>query len=84
VQIAAERHLKVSTIEGHLAHFIARGELHISDLLTNEQVDEIAAFFAEKKTESLAEAKTHFGDRYSYGQLRMVLEHARNRIVDAL
>src|SRR5204863_3362840 len=41
-EIAAERHLAVSTIEGHLAYFIARRELDISDFLTKEQVDEIA------------------------------------------
>jgi hypothetical protein len=42
-------------------------------------VDEIAGFFQESKTESLAEAKAHFGERYLYGQLRMVLEHLKAR-----
>ena len=73
-EIAAERNLATSTIEGHLAYFIARGNLDISDFLTKEQVDEIAKFFQERETESLADAKTHFGDRFMYGQLRIVLE----------
>jgi hypothetical protein len=77
-EIAAERNLAVSTIEGHLAHFIAIGELDIADVLAKEQVDEIVGFFAEKNKESIAEAKAHFGERYSYGQLRIVLEHARS------
>jgi hypothetical protein len=76
-EIAAERNLVVGTIEGHLAYFIARRELDISEFLTQEQVNEITAFFAEKNTESLAEAKAHFGDRFSFGQLRMALEHLR-------
>jgi hypothetical protein len=38
-------------------------------------VDEIADFFEEKNTHSLAEAKAHFGERFLYGQLRMVREH---------
>jgi hypothetical protein len=81
VEIAAERNLAVSTIEGHLAYFIARGDLDISEFLTTEQVDEIAEFFNDKNTESLAEAKAHFGDRYLYGQLRMVLEHLKAKAV---
>jgi hypothetical protein len=44
-------------------------------------VDEIAVFFKEKNTESLAEAKAHFGERYLYGQLRMVLEHLKANAV---
>src|SRR5438034_11712019 len=78
-QIAAERNLAVSTIEGHLAYFIARRELDISDFLTKEQVDEIAGFFEKRNTESIAEAKAHFGERFLYGQLRMVLEHMKTR-----
>jgi hypothetical protein len=77
-EIAAERNLAISTIEGHLAYFIARRELDISEFLTNEQVDEIAAFLKEKNTDSLAEAKAHFGDRFLYGQLRMVVEHLKS------
>jgi hypothetical protein len=76
-EIAAERNLAVSTIEGHLAYFIARRELDISEFLTKEQVDEIARFFEERNTESLAEAKAHFGERFLYGQLRMALEHMK-------
>ena len=77
MEIAAQRNLAVGTIEGHLAYFIARGDLDISEFLTKEQVDEIAGFFREKSTTSLAEAKAHFGERFMYGQLRMVLEHLR-------
>jgi hypothetical protein len=76
-EIAAERNLAVSTIEGHLAYFIARRELDISEFLPKEQVDEIAEFFQERNTESLGEAKAHFGERFLYGQLRMVLEHLK-------
>src|SRR5262249_22828667 len=80
-EIAAERNLAVSTIEGHLAYFIARRELDISEFLTKEQVDEIADFFEKKNTESLTEAKVHFGERFLYGQLRMVLEHLKAKAV---
>jgi PIF1-like helicase/Helix-turn-helix domain/HRDC domain len=78
-EIAAQRNLAVSTIEGHLAYFIALRKLDISEFLTQEQVDEIAAFFRERNMQSLAEAKAHFGERFLYGQLRMVLEHMKTK-----
>jgi len=80
-EIAVERNLAVSTIEGHLAYFIALRKLDISEFLTKEQVDEIAGFFEERNTESLADAKAHFGERFLYGQLRMVLEHLKAKAV---
>src|SRR6185436_16689647 len=76
-EIAGVRNLAVSTIEGHLAHFIALKELDISEFLTQEHVDEITSFFVQRNTESLSEAKAHFGERFQYGQLRMVLEHLK-------
>ena len=76
-EIAVARGLKTETIEGHLAHFIGRRELDISCFLAKEQVDEIARHFAESDSGSTAEAKDHFGDKYSYGQLKMVLEHLK-------
>jgi len=80
-EIAAERNLAVSTIEGHLAYFIALRELDISEFLTKEQVNEISDFFEDRNTESLAEAKAHFGERFLYGQLKMVLEHMKGKTV---
>jgi len=44
-------------------------------------VDETAGFFEERKTESLVEAKAHFGERFLYGQLRMVLELLKAKAV---
>jgi hypothetical protein len=79
-EIAAQRNLAVSTIEGHLAYFIARRELDIAEFLTRDQVEDIARFFQERNTVSLAEAKSHFGERFLYGQLRMVLEHLKAHV----
>lgn len=77
-EIAAQRGLTIGTVEKHLAYFIGSKELRIFDLLPESQVTEIAGFFTEKKTESLTLAKAHFGDRYSYGQLRLVAEHVKS------
>jgi uncharacterized protein YpbB len=72
-EIAQERGFVVGTIEGHLSHFVEQGELDILALLDKAQVDEISQFLMETKATGTAEAKAHFGEKYSYSQLRMVL-----------
>lgn len=74
-EIAVERGFVPSTIEGHLAHFIGEGELSIFDLIEETDVRAIEAFFLERQTTASSEAKAHFGDRFSYGQIKMVLKY---------
>ncbi len=72
-EIAAERGFVRSTIEGHLGHFVALGELDIFELIPEEDVRKIEAFFSENQTDRTTEAKEHFGEAYSYGELRLVV-----------
>lgn len=77
--IAQERGLAAGTIEGHLAHFVGTGELDISDLMRLEEIDEIETFMRQNNTRLSAEVKTHFGEKYSYGQIKMVTAHLERR-----
>ncbi len=70
-EIAKERKLAVSTIENHLAFYVERGELDVFELLESEKVEEIVQYFAHAESANLSEAKDHFGQAYSYGQLRL-------------
>ena len=74
-EIARERGFVRSTIEGHLAHFVGLGELDIFSLLEREQVQEIEQFFTERGTASSVEARAHFGEKYSYSDLKMVRQY---------
>ena len=76
-EIAAERHLARSTIEGHLSHFIGLGELDIYSVLDRETVADIQQFFLATPEASAAEAKSHFGEKYSYGELSMVIRYVQ-------
>ena len=78
-QVAAERGLVTGTIEGHLSYFIARKELDILEFVQKEDVEQISGYFSGAGSISLEQAKAHFGEQYSYGQLRMVLEHFRSQ-----
>lgn len=74
-EIAAERTLTRSTIEGHLSYFIGLGELDIFTILERDQVLEIETYFREHPTSPNGEAKAYFEDKYSYNMLKMVQEY---------
>jgi len=74
-EIALERSYAVSTIEGHLARFVASGELDILKVIPAEKLALITAFFSETGSSSLSEAKEILGDDVTYGELRMVMNH---------
>ena len=71
-EIAGIRNLACGTIEGHLAFHVAAGRLDIGRVLDPEKISDIAQFFTRNPTATVAEARTAFGDKYSYGQLKMV------------
>jgi len=70
--IAAERGLASSTIEGHLAHYVAAGKLDILDLIAKEKVTLIQQAITAKSDASLSQLKAHLGADCSYGDIRLV------------
>jgi len=73
-KIAEERGLAVTTIQGHLCAFIAKGELAVDQLVQDkEKQAAIAAIVAPDK--NLAQMKNELGDDYSYGEIRAVVAH---------
>jgi len=74
-QIARERGLVTSTIEGHLAFFVEDGTLAIGRLLEPEKQQAIEQKLVEMRENSLSEIKQAMGDDYSYGEIKLVLAH---------
>lgn len=82
VEIAEERSMAVTTIEGHLAHFIGMGELDVHQFVTDEKIDQISAYFKKADNYNLGPAKAAFGEDVTYGELRSVLKHLEyNKII---
>jgi hypothetical protein len=72
-EVAQERGLTRSTIEGHLTHFIAMGELDLLDALEEEKWMPISQYFTEQGLAiGLSEAKAALGDDFTYGEIKMV------------
>jgi hypothetical protein len=76
-EIGAKRGLARSTIERHLSHFIGLGELDVHAVLDQETVADIQRFLMAHPEAAAAEAKSHFGEKYSYGELQMVIRHVQ-------
>ncbi|MBA2379014.1 MAG: DNA helicase RecQ [Blastocatellia bacterium] len=75
-EIAARRGLAVSTIESHLALFIADGRVQVEELVTPEKMALIKNALIDLKVENaIGPVKQHLGDDFSYGEIKAVLAH---------
>ncbi len=73
-QIADERNLVISTIEGHLARAIKQGLINIDDVMTMAEAKNIAGYFPQNLDDiKLSELKANTPSEITYGKLRMVL-----------
>lgn len=73
-EIARLRNLVVSTIENHLAFFIATGEVKVMDLVAEEKIPRIREAIGKCGDIGLKPLKDELGDDYSYGEIRAVIE----------
>jgi ribonuclease D len=74
-EIAQERAMAVSTIEGHLGQYVSTGELDIYEVMLKADIESIMNFYVSNNTKLVAEARVHFGDKYSYNELRLVVSY---------
>jgi DNA-directed RNA polymerase subunit F len=74
-EIAAERQLSRTTIEDHLATYIATGDIRVEELVDAEQLSLILKAYEGRKDLSLGPVKTALGDQVSWSELRYVARH---------
>lgn len=72
-EIADERELNPETITGHLASFIPTGEIKITDLISKVHYQELKSLIPKKRFENLSDLKHQIDNKYTYGELRLVL-----------
>ena len=71
-QIAKERSLAVSTIEGHPLPYVKNGDIPLEKLVSSEKIVRIKEVLQQNTEATFAEIKTILGDDYSYGEIRFV------------
>lgn len=74
-QIARERNMAISTIEGHLSEFVASGEIPLQDLVEEQKAKKIRQFIEINKVKSITDIRTALGMEYTYAEIRFVMRH---------
>lgn len=72
-KIAELRRMVSNTIEGHLAYYVAKGELDAADFLSNEKIENIIAVSKKLETLQLGSIKQMLGDEYTYGDIKLAI-----------
>ncbi len=75
-EIAEERKLAVSTIEGHLATFVKTGRIPVNKLVKPEKTESVMEYLkTNAPIQSLSEVKMAMGDDYSWQEIRTIMAH---------
>ena len=72
-EIAKERNFTITTIEGHLASFVAKGEIDINKMVSKEKQLLIKEAAKIHGRESFKTLKENLPEDISYGEIRMVM-----------
>jgi ATP-dependent DNA helicase RecQ len=74
-KIAVMRGLSPSTIEGHLAFYVQRGQLPIDQLIDTNKLQVIQSTIDSIGGMALSPIKEALGEEYSFGEIKMVLAY---------
>ncbi len=76
-EIAEERALAISTIEGHMAELVGSSHINISELLDSQKIDSIGKILKQSKEMNLADVKRKLPDEISFYEIRAVMNHLK-------
>ena len=77
-EIAEERNLARSTVEGHVVQIVKNGLYSAEDFVSKDHLEIIKEYFKEVDDTSLTEARDVLGDEYSYFELKMGLSQVES------
>ena len=72
-EIAKQRGFTTQTIEGHLAHYVTLGEIHINELINESKVLLIEPAVLSHNETSITPIKEKLGQQISFGEIRLVM-----------
>ena len=74
-QIAEERKLSTTTIEGHLAYYVGTGKIPVNSFVSKEKADLIASHFEGSEDLKMGPVKEALGDKVTWSEIRFVVNH---------
>ena len=69
--------MAISTIQGHIADLVIKGEVAIDKMLTHDKRRAIEEKIAGMQGKPLKQIKTALGGDCSYGDIQLVLAHLK-------
>ncbi len=75
VDIAKERNLAVSTVEGHLTSYVKTGDIKVDAFADETAVKIISEYLSTNPDKQHGEIKTLLKDAYGFAQIRAVANH---------
>ena len=72
-QIAEKRSMTPMTVENHIVNLIKNGKLNAESILSKDDILTIKLFYRRLDDKKLRPVKEHFGDRFSYYQIKVAL-----------
>lgn len=76
-EIAHERAMVTSTIEGHLIRFVETGELDVLQFVSEDKWTSISLYLAKQPDAKLGEIKEHCGIEATFTEIRATLAHLK-------
>lgn len=77
-EIAKQRDMAITTIEGHLSEFVHSGEVNVFDFVTQQELEKVKTALAKIGDQRLTPLINELGPEFNYGKLRMALGYLRN------
>jgi len=77
-EIAKERGMAETTIEGHLAHYVSLGLLDVSLFVEKEKMDTIILAAKQLETTLFSPIKQALSDEYSYSEIKFAMAFYQN------
>ncbi len=78
-KIAKKREMAITTIEGHLAHFVGSGDLSIEKLVEPKKLDVLVNYIKQNKPESMNNTKSALGNEYSFSDIRFAMKYLESK-----
>ncbi|QDH78163.1 DNA helicase RecQ [Echinicola soli] len=72
-EIAKAREMSLTTIEGHIAKLVKMKKLDAEKFMSKDDLLNIRLFYRRQEGRFLKPIKEHFGDRYSYFQIKVAI-----------
>jgi len=76
-QIAKERNLSITTIEGHMSYYVGTGDIPVEKFVSREIIELISGQFEAMDDLRMGPVKDAFGDKISWSDIRFVVSHLR-------